>query len=390
MAIGWQRKRQVPEVRILSLNARTDETSEFRVLKAELTIGSDENNQFVIRRPSVSRRHASLAFRKDHYEISDLGSTNGTFVNSQRVRRPTILEVGDELRIGDATFILAKPAGSGILPSAGKRAVPKKVLTSRGAFEAVLLAFAIGFGAAQYLAYLLYHTENRLILAQAVPVEPPAKPPAPPATPVSPTVPKKIAGRGPAPIPETTAAPTPKAAARAVVPAPSKVSNSEKIVAKELAGGVALAQLIAGSGRDAGRLAPDFALPDLDGGDVSLAAMHGKVVLLNFWATWCPSCRSEMPSLEKLYQNFRSYRDFALLTVSIDQRGKPAVTQFMATSGYDFPVLLDASNATSTAYGVRGIPSTFVIGRDGQIIWNVVGALDWSNPTIREALKKLL
>ena len=140
----------------------------------------------------------------------------------------------------------------------------------------------------------------------------------------------------------------------------------------------------------AGQSALDFNLADLSGIDVTLSTMRGKVILLNFWATWCPSCRREMPSLETLYRDFRSYHDFAVLTVSIDQGGKPAVTQFMANNGYDFPVVLDPSNATSVAYGLSGIPSTFVIGRAGQIIWNCAGALNWSDPTVRAALKKLL
>ena len=118
--------------------------------------------------------------------------------------------------------------------------------------------------------------------------------------------------------------------------------------------------------------------------------MRGKIVLLNFWATWCGACRSEMPSLENLYRDFRSYQDFAVLAVSIDRRGNRAVAQFMANNGYNFPVLLDGENIASGAYGVSGIPSTFVIGRHGRIIWNCVGALDWSNPSLRDALKKLL
>ncbi|MGH7984856.1 MAG: TlpA family protein disulfide reductase [Candidatus Acidiferrales bacterium] len=184
--------------------------------------------------------------------------------------------------------------------------------------------------------------------------------------------------------------PAPKLVGRVVAPAPSSIATSATITAKELAGGIALARLITGSGAEAGRSAPAFALVGLNGTDVALGAMRGKVVLLNFWATWCGACRSEMPSLENLYRDFRSYRDFALITVSVNRRGKLAVSQFMAASGYDFPVLLDPSYATSAAYGVRSIPSIFVIGRNGQIIWNCVGALDWSNPTIRDALKKLL
>jgi AhpC/TSA family len=80
----------------------------------------------------------------------------------------------------------------------------------------------------------------------------------------------------------------------------------------------------------------------------------------------------------------------AVLTVNIDQRGQLAAAQFMASNSYNFPVLLDTSNVTSRAYAIHSIPSTFVIGRERQIIWNCVGGLDWSNPTLRDALKKLL
>jgi peroxiredoxin len=381
LSIGWKRNRPVPEMRFVPLNARTGEPGEFRVLQSEAVIGSGEDNQFVIRRPSVSHRHASLAFRKDHYEIADLDSTNGTFVNGRRVKGAAAVKLGDEIRLGDAAFILAKPVARA---SQRKRVLPKKVLTLRGGCELILLAFAIGFGAAQYLAYLMYHAQNHLILAEAVPVptprgvaESPAAKPAPPAIKAAPQT-----ARSPVAAPKVIAEPA--------APPPSTISNADKIAAKELAGGVTLAGLIAGSGTAAGQSAPAFNLPELNGTDVTLNAMRGKVVLLNFWATWCSACRREIPSLENLYRDFRSDPNFAMLTVSIDQNGKPAVTQFMADNGYDFPVLLDPSNATSVAYGVDGIPTTFVIGPNGQIIWNCVGAPDWSNPSIRAALKKLL
>lgn len=389
MAIGWKRRRQVPELRFRALDARTDEAPEFRMLKSEATIGSGEDNHLVIRRASVSRRHASIAFRKDHYEISDLGSTNGTFVNGRRVSGSVDVEVGDEIRFGDALFILGKPAALGISSTSRKSGLPKKVLTRRGTLEVVLLAFAVGFGAAQYLAYLLYHEQNRLILAEAVPINQPSKAAVPSAASNPPTA----QSTGPRVKVHARASASPKAVSGAVAPStpvPIKVANAVTIGEKELAGGIALARLIASSGTEAGRLAPDFTLPYLNGSEVALDTIHGKVVLLNFWATWCGACRSEMPSLENLYRDFGHYPDFAVLTVSIDQRGKPAVAQFMASNGYNFPVLLDTSNATSAAYGVSGIPSTFVIGRDGQIIWNCVGALDWSNASVRDALKKLL
>jgi peroxiredoxin len=173
-------------------------------------------------------------------------------------------------------------------------------------------------------------------------------------------------------------------------PNPPRSANADTIAAKELAGGVALARLIAGSGSAAGYPAPDFSLANLDGDDVTLGAMRGKIVLLDFWATWCSACRSELPALQQLYRDLRANPDFAVLTVNLDEGGRSGVAEFMADNSYDFPVLLDPSNATSAAYGISGIPSIFVIGRNGRIIWNCAGAVDWSNPTVRSALKKLL
>lgn len=267
--------------------------------------------------------------------------------------------------------------------------------------EAVVLAFAVGFGSAQYLAYRFYHEQNRLILAEAVPM--PVRHTANPAA--SSPVANQRTAKSTAPKTEslTRAPEAPVAIADAVA---AKVSRLNAVTRKlleipkinptasatdpELAAGIALVRLIASSGTAAGWQAPSFSLPNLDGTEISLDAMRGKVVLLNFWATWCGACRSEMPSLESLYRDFSSYSDFALLTVSTDERGKRSVEQFIAKNGYDFPVLLDTDNAASSAYGVSGLPSTFVIGRDGRIVWNCAGALDWSDQSLRDALEKLL
>jgi thiol-disulfide isomerase/thioredoxin len=110
---------------------------------------------------------------------------------------------------------------------------------------------------------------------------------------------------------------------------PPKSNKPEDISAKELGGGVALARLFTGSGSEAGRMAPDFELPALDGSEVALRSVRGKVVMLNFWAPWCGACRSEMPALEGLYRDLRSNPDFALITVSGSGRGAGPVAQFI-------------------------------------------------------------
>jgi pSer/pThr/pTyr-binding forkhead associated (FHA) protein/peroxiredoxin len=395
-AMRWRRQLPVPEIRFLALNPSSAEPHEFRALKAEISIGSAEENQFVIRRPSVSRRHATLAYRKDHYELSDPGSTNGTFVNAKRVTNPVTVELGDEVRFGDARFALGKPLGL----LASSPSASKKSLVRRGLPEAIIIAFAVGFASAQYLAYLFYHEQNRLILAEAVPI--PVRHTANAVAP-SPVSNQHIArSTASETLSHARHLATPVAIARATAPKMPRLNavtrkmleipkiNAAPVANPELAGGIALARLIASSGTAAGQPAHSLSLPNLDGTEVSLDAMRGKIVLLNFWATWCGACRSEMPSLEGLYRDFSSYPDFAVLTVSIDQRGKPSVGEFMVRNGYDFPVLLDTGNVASTAYGVSGLPSTFVIGRDGRIVWNCSGALDWSNPNLRDALKKLL
>ena len=124
--------------------------------------------------------------------------------------------------------------------------------------------------------------------------------------------------------------------------------------------------------------APDFVLPALGGGTLRLADYRGKVVFLNFWATWCPPCRSEIPSMESLYKRFGT-RDFDILAVSIDDNGEGAVRGFGTAYGITFPVLLDPQRTTYALYGLTGVPETFIIDRDGKIVFKVIGPQDWMN-----------
>jgi len=125
-----------------------------------------------------------------------------------------------------------------------------------------------------------------------------------------------------------------------------------------------------------GNPAPDFTLPSLVGNPVRLSNYRGKVVFLNFWATWCPPCREEMPSMESLYQRLKG-RDFEMLAVSIDTKGADRVQSFVATYVLTFPVLLDPNKKIYRLYGLTGVPETFIIGKNGDIILKIIGPRDW-------------
>ena len=130
-----------------------------------------------------------------------------------------------------------------------------------------------------------------------------------------------------------------------------------------------------------GNPAPDFTLKDLSGKAQKLSDLKGKVVLLNFWATWCPPCREEVPSMVRLNQAMTG-KPFQMLAVSIDEGGKDAVERFFSKSGNALPALLDTDQSVSKRYGLTGVPETFVIDKKGVILKKVVGAMDWSDPQV--------
>ncbi len=140
----------------------------------------------------------------------------------------------------------------------------------------------------------------------------------------------------------------------------------------------------------AGEDAAPFRLTDLDGKTISLAALRGKVVFLNIWATWCAPCREEMPSMEKLYERMRKNDGFVMLAVSQDTGGRQLVADYVKKHGYHFDVLLDPQNAVADAYKVTGVPETFIIDRHGRIVAHHAGAFDWSQPDIAGAIKELI
>ncbi|HUN56546.1 MAG TPA: TlpA disulfide reductase family protein [Candidatus Binataceae bacterium] len=140
----------------------------------------------------------------------------------------------------------------------------------------------------------------------------------------------------------------------------------------------------------AGKMASDFKLPLLDGQTVSLSSLRGKVVFLNVWATWCPPCREEMPSIEALYEKFKDDKNFVVLAVSQDSDGRAPVASYVEKHGLKFDVLLDPENEVGEAYDVSGIPETFIIDQRGRIVAHHVGPYDWANPEIHDALEELI
>ncbi len=140
----------------------------------------------------------------------------------------------------------------------------------------------------------------------------------------------------------------------------------------------------------AGARAADFHLESLDGKTISLDQFEGKVVFLNVWATWCEPCREEMPSMQTLYDEFKANKDFVMLAVSQDEKGRSAVAPYVAKNGYQFTILLDPANKVGDEYDVSGVPETFIIDRKGRIVAHHMGAFDWSRPDVKDALQQLL
>ena len=127
--------------------------------------------------------------------------------------------------------------------------------------------------------------------------------------------------------------------------------------------------------------APDFTFPGINGKTVSLSDYRGKVVLVNIWATWCPTCVDEMPSMEKLYQNLKG-EDFEILAISIDSLGAESVAPFMKKYKLTFPALIDSEGTVSIVYRTAGVPESFIIDKDGRLVKKIIGALDWTNPGV--------
>jgi len=168
--------------------------------------------------------------------------------------------------------------------------------------------------------------------------------------------------------------------------------------------GVAAIVVVAWLGREGyqpvitGSAAPAFTARTLEGEERSLDDYGDKVVLLNIWATWCGPCREEMPSMQRLYDEFRG-EDFEVVAVSVDARpgdrdpsGNPGgdLRAFVDEFGLTFPILHDPDGAIQRIYQTTGVPETFVIGKDGIIYKKVAGGTHWDADVNKGLVRRLL
>ena len=136
------------------------------------------------------------------------------------------------------------------------------------------------------------------------------------------------------------------------------------------------------------KVAEDFSLPTIDGGSFRLAEQRGKVVLVNFWATWCAPCLEEMPAMERLWRRHKD-AGFILVAVSVDTDPKK-VPPFVSARKFSFPVVVDPKMAVAEKYGVRAVPSSFVVDRTTTIAGVALGPRVWDGAAAHGLVEAML
>ena len=133
--------------------------------------------------------------------------------------------------------------------------------------------------------------------------------------------------------------------------------------------------------------APDFNLPDLNGKSVKLSSFRGKVIILDFWATWCPPCRAEIPSFKELYAAYHS-KGLEVIGIALDQGGAADVARFAKANGINYTLVIGNQSVAQAYGGIRGIPTTFILDRQGRIVQTYVGG--HSKKVFEDAIQGLL
>jgi peroxiredoxin len=133
----------------------------------------------------------------------------------------------------------------------------------------------------------------------------------------------------------------------------------------------------------------DFILPDLQDHMVQLSALRGKVVFINVWATWCPPCVDEMPTMQRLYDRLHA-QGLEVLAISLDALGTQVVVPFVRDYRLTFPVLLDAKSTIERLYRTSGVPESFIVNKRGRLVEKIVGPRDWAHPQMLSMFERLL
>lgn len=134
--------------------------------------------------------------------------------------------------------------------------------------------------------------------------------------------------------------------------------------------------------------APSFTLESIDGGEVSLSDYKGKVLFINFWASWCGPCVYEMPAIARLHSSFASDDEVEILLINLGE-DRSTVENFLKDGGYSIPTLLDRDNSVGLSYGVRSIPTTVILDKSGRLVGTKIGAHEWDSDGVKEILNSL-
>ena len=133
--------------------------------------------------------------------------------------------------------------------------------------------------------------------------------------------------------------------------------------------------------------APDFNLENQQGDFIKLSDYAGKVVIINFWATWCPPCRKEMPSMQRAWEIFKT-EDIVMLAINVGE-DSDAIFAFTAEYPVDFPLIMDKTSAVTRQWRVRGLPSTYVVNPAGKIVYQAIGSREWDAVALMDDIRAL-
>lgn len=136
------------------------------------------------------------------------------------------------------------------------------------------------------------------------------------------------------------------------------------------------------------KLLPDFSLYNLEGKLIKITDYKGKIILLNFWATWCPNCRQESPFLEKLYDQFKT-KEFIIFRINTKE-SKETINKYLEKHPSRIPILLDGNNKVGNLMGVWAHPTSFLIDYQGRIRYRAMGMVDWSSLQVITSIEKMI